>query len=263
MTTEPMNTTSDSGPFAIIPEWLVVSSLSHGAVRLYALLGLYADWKDGTAWPSRSTLAKHLGVSTDSVDRWIKELEVASALLVTRRPTVADDGQAQNLTNLYTVIRVSRPNVEGGRRVAAGGRDTARGGRTDAPRGGGKGAPVTRTNNEQEPMEQEPITQVFDAWLVATGKDPKRTKLDSRRRTAIRWALSQYPLEDALLAVEGWKNVPFFRGENSANRPYNELTLLFRDATRFEFFRDQAKKAPIPNGPKAWDRLLKHLEVSE
>ena len=64
---------SDIGPFSILPEWVLDAEISHGAVRLYALLARYTN-SDQAAWPSRATLATRLRTSKDTVDRLIKEL---------------------------------------------------------------------------------------------------------------------------------------------------------------------------------------------
>ena len=75
---------SDTGPFTIIPEWLLDSPISDGAVRLYGILGRYANDEDA-AWPSRGLLAKRMGTTTKSVDRRIAELVKAGALAVEHR----------------------------------------------------------------------------------------------------------------------------------------------------------------------------------
>ena len=76
---------SDTGPFTIIPEWIIDAQISHGAVRLYALLGRYADYNTGRAFPSRKLLASRLRVSTHTVDRMIVELVNVSAVEVLKR----------------------------------------------------------------------------------------------------------------------------------------------------------------------------------
>jgi hypothetical protein len=78
---------SDVGRFAIVPEW-IVDRASAGAVKLFAVLGAkYAD-RDGLgAHPSRRRLADDLGVSMPTVDRLLRELVEAGALLSTPRTT--------------------------------------------------------------------------------------------------------------------------------------------------------------------------------
>lgn len=87
--------------FAIIPHWIIFSSISDGALRLYAVLTKYADNESRQAFPSRATLAKDIKKSPDSVDRYIKELEALGALKVQRRKK---GGSKENYANLYTLI---------------------------------------------------------------------------------------------------------------------------------------------------------------
>lgn len=150
---------TDTGPFAIVPEWVLELPVSHPAVRLYALLSRYADYESGDAWPSRATLARRMRSSTDSVDRWTRELEEHHAITVTRRQAVSSDGNPVNMTNLYQVHRVP----QGGRTGAA------RGGRKGAPRGRGTGAALTRTKTEQEPSLSVPE--------IGNGGDPRLTEV--------------------------------------------------------------------------------------
>ncbi|MGO2633627.1 MAG: helix-turn-helix domain-containing protein, partial [Galactobacter sp.] len=93
--------------FAVIPHWIVFSGISDGAFRLYAILRKYADSDTLEAFPARSTLARDLGKSADSVDRHAKELVGIGALKITRRKR---KGTNQNYTNLYTLISAN-PNA--------------------------------------------------------------------------------------------------------------------------------------------------------
>jgi hypothetical protein len=241
--------TSDTGPFVIVPEWVLVARISHGAVRLYASLARYADSVTGVAWPSRRTLATRLRVSADTIDRWVKELVSIGAVDVEHR-TQDNDGSMVNLSNLYTV-----------RRVAAGGRtDAGRGGGNDAGRGTRTDAAQTRTIVELEQNELTHVKVVFDAWVEATGKDVARTKLDASRRRRIEWALSNYPLDDVVDAVRGWRNSSFHNGENKDRRVYNDLALLLRDSSKLEMFRDYERAGRQVSAPSTWERLAKIVE---
>lgn len=240
--------TSDTGPFVIIPEWLLRMDLSHGAVRLYAELATFADYKTGDAWPSRSLLASRLKCSRDTIDRFAKELVSARAITVRRRKTGDDEGSIQNLTNLYTV-----------RRIAPGSRtDTARGGGMVAVRGGGTDAAQTIPIFEQDPINKTrevEVQNVFQQWLSSTGKDSTRTKLDSKRKARIVWALENYSLADVLDAVQGWAKSDFHAGQNKDGKIYNDLTLVLRDSTKLEYFRDRNRSAPDIKVSGTWKRL--------
>lgn len=86
--------------FAIIPEWVIFSGISDGALRLYAVLARYADSQTGQAFPSRRRLASDINRSTDAVDRHVKELVDVGVLTVERRKK---PGSRENHTNIYTI----------------------------------------------------------------------------------------------------------------------------------------------------------------
>ncbi len=73
----------------MVPEWVLDSGISDGALRLYAVLALEANER-GEAWPKRKSLADRLRCSTDTVDRRVKDLVEVGAIEV--RPFVAHDG---------------------------------------------------------------------------------------------------------------------------------------------------------------------------
>lgn len=75
-----------SVPFAQVPQWLARHpELSPSAKALYLDIMTYADNKERTAFPSRETLGKDLGVSVRSIGRYMKELEGVGAITVIRR----------------------------------------------------------------------------------------------------------------------------------------------------------------------------------
>lgn len=248
--------TSDTGPFSIVPEWVTTAEISNGAVRLYALLARYADYATGEAWPSRSTLARRLRMSTDSVDRLSKELQELGAIEVVKR----HNGKKWK-SNLYVVKRVPPTSVVSGRI------DTASDGRKDTATPGRMDAAGTRAS-ELEPVEGEEtdvVRVVFNLWLETTGKPAGRTKLDSKRSARIKWALKNYELDDVLDAVRGWQRSPFHAGDNPNGKPYNELTLILRNADRLEYFRDcwRSNVEGNPNVPKTWHRLREMMNGDE
>jgi len=225
--------TSDIGPFALIPEWVIDLDVSTGAFRLYAVLSRYADWNDGTAFPSRQTLATRLRCSTDSVDRWAAELVAAKCLLIERRIRTGQTGNVRNITNLYRVLRIS----PAGRKDEGSRNDTATPSRNGTATGSRKDAAQTITIDLDPPTKSE-VVKVFEAWVAATGKDPGRTRLDDKRRRKIVDALKTYPVREVIEAVEGWKHSPFHNGENERGTIYNDLTLILRDSANIERFRD-------------------------
>jgi DNA-binding Lrp family transcriptional regulator len=159
---------SDTGPFAIVPEWLLDAGVSGNAVKLYAILARYADTV-GKATPKRRTLATRMGVSVDTVDRVLRELEMSGA--IKREARFESDeysGASRQTTNEITVYRLRLPvrtDAEGGPS-------------TDAEPALGTGAePVNESQVEREPTEREDLAAV----PAARGYDAlKGMKLDVR-----------------------------------------------------------------------------------
>jgi hypothetical protein len=112
---------SDIGPFSVLPEWVLHAAVSDRAVRLFALLGRYAD-RNGEAFPGRSTLAKTLRASVDTIDRAMRELVSIGAVAIDARYDDAGD----RTTSLYR-LRFAPPGVAAPMRLP---------GRTDAATGG-------------------------------------------------------------------------------------------------------------------------------
>ncbi len=174
MTEHPEQVRTDTGPFAIVPEWVIDGDISHGAVRLYAVLAQYAD-ASGGSFRSRRTLATRLRCSVDSVDRFTKELISAGAVTIAPRYDDAGD----RTSNLYTVHRMP----PGGREATAtvGGTDTATGGRTDAAQ-------------NKTPLEQDPKDQGSGKPSPPAAKGSKERKTDPRADALTReWWEGQTP----------------------------------------------------------------------
>jgi hypothetical protein len=191
--------------FTIIPEWVLLADISAQAVRLYGLIRRYAD-ADNQAWPSRTTLANRLRVSTKTIDRSLAELSSIGAVVVEHRFDASGD-MTTNLYRLATVQGVATPMSLPSDTV------DATGGDKDVPTGGDTGVPQNESQFELEPIELE--GPIFDANRLANlladlieangSKRPKVTKawltsidrmirLDGRTadqvERAMRWAQS-------------------------------------------------------------------------
>ena len=107
-----MKITSDVGSWSIVPEWVLDAEISDRAVRLYALLGRYAD-SGGESFASRRTIAERLRCSVNSVDRALAELVALKALKVEERRR-ANGSQSSNLYTLRMVSPLGRGVPTGG-----------------------------------------------------------------------------------------------------------------------------------------------------
>lgn len=114
-----MNLAADNY-FAVVPEWIIVADISDRAFRLWAVLYRQSDKATGYARISRPKLALRLRTSVKSIDRALRELEVAGAVTVRSRwsngdkvnPSysfVRDAVHSVPAPNGY-ILRTARPN---------------------------------------------------------------------------------------------------------------------------------------------------------
>lgn len=109
-----------------------------------------------------------------------------------------------------------------------------------------EGAPAgTPAREEASTRAGQTVRLVFDAYRQSTNRNGAYA-LDAKRRRVIQAALKDFPLEDVLDAVEGWRHVPHNRGENDRRTVYNDLCLLLRDADHIERFRDATRESRAP-----------------
>jgi hypothetical protein len=125
--------TSDTGPFVVIPVWVLELPISHLALRLYAIHADHAD-RSGAHYHGRKALAEQLGCSVDTLDRANEALVHHGALRIERRR----DAQGDPTSNRY-IIRRGRPGVAAPMRLPVAEQvrpgsqaGAATGGRTDA-----------------------------------------------------------------------------------------------------------------------------------
>lgn len=89
----------EKGSFITVPNKTQLKSLSLGARAVFVEFCDMAD-SSGCCFPSRSTLADRIGMSTDSVDRFIEELLKCGFITKTRRK-----GENNSYTsNLYQIM---------------------------------------------------------------------------------------------------------------------------------------------------------------
>lgn len=101
---------SDTGPFSIIPNWLI-EVVTPSSVCVYLCLARYADNETYRCWPSQKEIAATLNISLSTVKRSIKELQEVGALEVHFRHR--DDGSYTS--SEYVLLRIDpRLRVEGG-----------------------------------------------------------------------------------------------------------------------------------------------------
>jgi hypothetical protein len=91
------------GGFTQVPNFILENSaLSLGAKVTYSLF-LHFAWNKDSVFPGQDRLAQHMGMSTSRANEYIKELERAGLIEITRR------GQGKtNLYKLHFVVKQQR-----------------------------------------------------------------------------------------------------------------------------------------------------------
>lgn len=96
---------TDIGPFAMVPLWIVrrLAREPNGtaAVTVFAALHAWTN-RDRTCYPAIDTIGEMAGVTAPTVKRALKTLERIGALAISRQP--GDTGKGQSRTNLYRLI---------------------------------------------------------------------------------------------------------------------------------------------------------------
>src|SRR5438105_2695871 len=91
------------GGFTQVPNFILENSaLSLGAKVTYSLF-LHFAWNKDSVFPGQDRLAQHMGMSTSRANEYVKELERAGLIEITRR------GQGKtNLYKLHFVVKQQR-----------------------------------------------------------------------------------------------------------------------------------------------------------
>ena len=84
------------------------------------------------------------------------------------------------------------------------------------------------------PGAATPVLQVFNHWCRIMQQD--RAVLDDRRHQVIVRTLETHGLQQCLDAIDGCAASPFHMGDNDKDTPFNDLSLIFRDADHVEKF---------------------------
>jgi hypothetical protein len=235
-------------------------ALSGTAVRLWIALASFAN-SQHECFPSNRRLEEMMpeGTSRRTIQRAKQELIAAG--LVTVTPRITETGR--QTSDLYCL---HAPSWEGDNLVVEGDKTVTHEGGSDVTHEGGQivalesGQSVAPLTIKKELNQKEVIDRIFFTWCRAADKNPKRTKLDSKRNRLIVNALKDYSEEDVMLAVVGWRNSPWHCGKNNNGKIYNDIGLLLRDASKIETFRDLAL-AGAPNEKAAsWDTINEILE---
>ncbi len=87
------------------------------------------------------------------------------------------------------------------------------------------------------PVTEAKMQELFDYWKDTFNKRSS-TVFDEARRKKIGVALNNYSMEVCKQAIKGCSLSPWHNGQNPTNKKYNDLSLIFRNADKVEYFLD-------------------------
>lgn len=95
----------------------------------------------------------------------------------------------------------------------------------------------------------EQIQEVFDFWCATLRPTARRRPiLDDKRREYIGAAIHDFNVQLCLQAIEGCSYSDFHMGRNKANKRYDSIELIFRDAEHIERFLELHAFMANPDG---------------
>lgn len=92
-------------------------------------------------------------------------------------------------------------------------------------------------DNESQ-QQVAPHDQILNYWKIVM--DKPRARMNAKRKKAINDRIKEgYEWEDFKLAIDGCRKSSFHMGDNSRNKPYNDIELICRDGVKLEGFAEQ------------------------
>lgn len=193
--------------------WVLIHSPTAGNAKM-VLVGIanHAHPDGSESYPAVDTLALYARVDRRTVQRKLRELEAAGHI---RRDGVGPQGQAK-----WRLIMVE-PSAQGGDNLPP--RQPAAGAAPVSPQGAAPVSPEPSFEPSIEgtasPLVDGDVQTVFDEWLKATHRDPKRWTLTPKRRRQIKEALKQpLGLEGCIDAVRNIGADAWAGGQNDRGR---------------------------------------------
>lgn len=197
-----MTVRHESGPFSVVPLWVLERLVGAGqgeALKLYVALSKWTGGEDRTCHPSRRTLAEYLHVTDRTIDNYVKVLISVGALRVEHRFTEKGD----NTSNDYTIV-VAPP----------GEMDSRTGGEAGSRTGPEESFAQTRPSIEPDPDEPEKRA-VADAefelfWATYGRIGPKKVA-----RQCWNKALKKASADEIMTGLDRW--VEYWQKPGAAN----------------------------------------------
>ena len=89
-----------------LPNEIYQLGLSHGAIAVYGYLLRIEDRRTYQCHPSYATIGKAVGMSNNTVRKYVQELEERGLIVTERTSVITRDGRKQNGSLLYTILPI-------------------------------------------------------------------------------------------------------------------------------------------------------------
>ena len=100
-----------AGNYFPLPNAIFSLGLSTGELAVYAYLMYCEDRKSHQCWPSYKTIGQAVGMSRNTVQKYVRELEYKALIITEPTKYESAGGQVQNGNLIYT-IRPIQPAVD-------------------------------------------------------------------------------------------------------------------------------------------------------
>lgn len=94
-----------------LPNEIYQLGLSHGAIAVYGYLLRIEDRRTYQCHPSYATIGKAVGMSNNTVRKYVQELEERGLIVTERTSIITQDGRKQNGSLLYTILPIHFPST--------------------------------------------------------------------------------------------------------------------------------------------------------
>lgn len=94
-----------------LPNEIYQLGLSHGAIAVYGYLLRIEDRRTYQCHPSYATIGKAVGMSNNTVRKYVQELEERGLIVTERTSIITRDGRKQNGSLLYTILPIQFPST--------------------------------------------------------------------------------------------------------------------------------------------------------
>lgn len=96
----------DEGRFFLLPNEIFTLGLSPGELSVYAYLIFCEDRKTHQCWPSIGRISQHTGMSTNTVAKYIRQLEEKRLINVEPTKVRTKRGEVRNGTLQFTILPI-------------------------------------------------------------------------------------------------------------------------------------------------------------